>query len=184
MTHHGGTKRRLSVELALDVRLCICGRGWWWAGGWSRSRRGLTAGQRLAKVVHAEPLLAGLPHEAQREQAALHNPRGGVRRPARPVRPGPVTFTSSVLRERSNPLKGQESRGDAPDRQIGHHQNRPGGLDAHHRDTQCPNELELPRRVDLWCILDHCERRGGHAKEPSPELDCFWRVSVRRGGGD
>ena len=182
-----GTGRWLSVEPAFAIRLGICGssgRVRWWVVGGSGSRRGLTTGQWLAKVVHSGPLLAGFPHEAQTEQATLHSPRGREWCPARPVRLGPITFAPSLFRGHSSPLKGYESRGDPPNGKIGRHQNRPGGLDTHHRDTQCPNEIELPRRVDLWCILDYCERGGGQVKEPNRELDSSWRASLRRRGGD
>jgi len=150
-----GSQRWLSVELALHVRLGICSSGWLRLGLRSRSRSRFATRQRFSKVVYSEPALARLPHEAQGEQTTLHNPRRCVWRPTRPVRP-------------------------RPNSQIGHHQNRTRRLDTHHRNAQCPNKLELPRRVDLWCVLDHCERRGGQAKEPSPKLDGVRRVDRKR----
>ena len=181
MSHNCGSERWLSVELAFYICLRICSNGRLLLGLRSRSRNGLATRQLLAKVVYSESTLARLPHEAQYKQKTLHNPRSSVRRPTRPVRPRSTMFTSSTL---CQPITAEGFRIDAPNSQIGHHQNRPRRLDTHHRDAQCSNKFEFPCRVDLWCVLDHCERGRGQAKEPSPELDRVWRVDLKRGCGD
>ena len=51
-----------------------------------------------------------------------------------------------------------------------HHEDRSGGLDAHHGDAECPHELEAPRVRDLGRVLQRGEERGGDPEEGRPEL--------------
>lgn len=102
----------------------------------------------MAKVVDVKFALTNFPTDAQEEENSLHDGRNEEHDPARPV-------------------------GAGPDHNADCHDETTRGLDHHHGNAECTDELQSIGVRNLRGVLQSRENSGRDTKESGPEAKLF-----------